>query len=85
MYSHVRSAGRSVFHVAEISLYNGCSIPPIDELSVGHLVVVALNITLEDVQQQSPNWRSVYNKNQPPPTSGMLVCVATSDRVESAE
>ena len=72
--AHTRSAVRSVFHLAEISLYDGCSIPSIDEMSVGHLVVVTLNIMLEGTQQQSPKWRGVCNKNQPPPTSGMLRC-----------
>ena len=67
--AHVRSTARSVFHEAEIRRYDGCSIPSMDELSLGHLVAVALIIMLEDVQQQSLERRSVCNKNQPPPTS----------------
>ena len=81
-YSHVRSAGRSVFHVAEIRRYDGCSLPPIDELSLGHLVAVALIIMLEDVQQQSPKRRSVCNKNQPPPTSGMSLRGRTAESAD---
>ena len=81
-YSHVRSAGRSVFHVAEIRRYDGCSLPPTDELSLGHLVAVALIIMLEDVQQQSPKRRSVCNKNQPPPTSGMSLRGRTAESAD---
>ena len=84
--AHVRSTARSVFHEAEIRRYDGCSIPSMDELSLGHLVAVALIIMLEDVQQQSPKRRSVCNKNQPPPTSGMSQYrYVRSDRIYSAD